>query len=169
MACSPFAFAGITLDCGNVGGIKTIYIADVLDVTTVTETGGAVSAITMVASKKFKKFEFRKGNANFVSTSTRNDQAGTNFVTTVTTAEFNFMETVKRNEMQGLVTANTYLIVTDNNGKNWFIGKESYNGGGVNGESGAGMGDANKYSVTLTSETPTLPLEVTDVILNGIR
>ncbi len=168
MACLPVVFNGVALDCGNVGGIKTLYIADVLDVQSVVITAGAVSAITMVATKKFKKFEFRKGNANFVATSSRDDSAGTAFVTTVTNASFNHMETAKRIEMQGLATANTYVIAVDHNGKNWFIGEGSYNGGGVNGQTGSNMGDANNYEVTLTAETTQLPYEIAGVVLTTV-
>ena len=80
MACTSVTLNGIALDCGNVGGLKALYIVDVLDVSSVTVTSGAISAITMVSSKKFKKFDFRKGNANFTSTSNRNDaNAGGNY------------------------------------------------------------------------------------------
>jgi hypothetical protein len=167
MACTPFAFSGVALDCGNVGGLKTLYIADVLDVTSVTVVDGAVTAIVMTASKKFKKFEFRRGNANFVSTSSRDDSAGTNFVSTVVTASFNHMETAKRKDMQGLATANVYVIAVDQNGKNWFIGYDSYGAGGVNGNSGAAMGDANNYEATVTAETRELPMEVAGTVLTS--
>lgn len=168
MACTPFAFNGIALDCGNVGGLKSIYIADVLDVTSITVLDGEVTAITMDASKKFKEFNFRKGNASFSSESSRDDQAGTSFVTTTTSASFNHMETAKRKEMQGLATANTYVIAKDENGKNWFIGEGSYNSGGASGASGASMGDANAYELTLTAMTTSLPMEVSNAILEGV-
>jgi hypothetical protein len=160
MACVSATLNGIALDCGNVGGLKALYIADVLDVTGVTVVSGKVTAIAMASAKKFKLFSFRKGNANFASTSTRNDQAGTNFAETVTTATFNKMETAKRTEMQSLTSANTYVIALDRNGVYWFIGYDSYNGGSVNGASGAAMGDANAYTLTLSAQTAEHPLEV---------
>lgn len=166
--CTPFAFTGIALDCGNVGGLKTIYVADVLDVTDITVTDGEVTAITMEAEKKFKEFNFRKGNANFSAESSRDDQAGTSFVTTTTTASFNHMETAKRKDLQGLAKANTYVIAKDENGKNWFIGYDSYNSGSASGASGAAMGDANQYEVTLTAITTELPMEVANDVLAEI-
>lgn len=168
MACLPFAFNGVALDCGNVGGLKSIYIADVLDVKDVTLTDGEVTAITMDSGKTFKEFNFRKGNASFSAESSRDDSAGTSFVTTTTTATFNHMETAKRKEMQGLATANTYVIAKDENGKNWFIGYGSYNSGSANGASGAAMGDANQYEVSLVSMTTELPMEVANGVLEGI-
>lgn len=168
MACLPVSFNGVALDCGNVGGIRTLYIADTLNVDEVTALDGEITAITMKTTEKFKKFEFRKGNANFVSSGNRDDQAGTSFVETVTTASFNHMETAKRKEMQGLSTANTYVIAVDENGKAWFIGYGSYNGGTVNANTGAAMSDANNYEVTLTSRTVELPMEVASDVLETI-
>lgn len=168
MACLPVSFNGIALDCGNVGGIRTLYIADVLNVDEVTALDGEITAITMKESEKFKKFEFRKGNANFVSSGTRDDSAGTASVETTTTATFNHMETAKRKEMQGLATSNTYVIAVDENGKAWFIGYNSYNSGSVNANTGANMADANNYEVTLTSSTVELPMELADTVLESI-
>ena len=168
MSCIPFSFNGIARDCGNVGGIRTLYIADVLNVDAVTALDGEITAITMKASEKFKKFEFRKGNANFASSGNRDDSAGTSFVETVTTASFNHMETAKRKEMQGLATANTYVIAVDENGKAWFIGYNSYNGGTVNANTGSAMSDANNYEVTLTSSTVELPMEVASTVLETV-
>ena len=168
MACTSVTLNGIALDCGNVGGLKALYIVDVLDVSGVTVTAGAITAITMVSTKKFKKFDFRKGNANFTSTSNRNDANGTVIVDTTITANFNFMETAKRTEMSALTKANTYVIAKDNNGKNWFIGFESYNGGAVNANSGSQLADANNYVLTLTSQTAELPMEVPDAVLTTI-
>ena len=168
MACLPVSFNGVALDCGNVGGIRTLYIADTLNVDAVTVVDGEVTAVTMKETQKFKKFEFRKGNANFVSSGSRDDQAGTSYVETVTTASFNHMETAKRKEMQGLATANTYVIAKDENGKNWFIGYGSYNAGSVSGNTGSAMGDANNYEAVLTSMTSELPMEVADSVLTTI-
>lgn len=168
MSCIPVSFNGVALDCGNVGGVRTLYIADVLNVDAVTASEGEITAITMKDTEKFKKFEFRKGNANFVSSGSRDDQAGTSFVETVTTASFNHMETAKRKEMQGLATANTYVIAVDENGKAWFIGYGSYNGGTVSANTGAALSDANNYEATLTSRTVELPMEVASDVLETV-
>ena len=168
MSCLPVSFNGVALDCGNVGGIRTLYIADVLNVDAVTALDGEITAITMKEAEKFKKFEFRKGNANFASSGSRDDSAGTSFVETVTSASFNHMETAKRKEMQGLATANTYVIAVDENGKAWFIGYNSYNGGTVNANTGSAMSDANNYEVTLTSSTVELPMEVASAVLETV-
>ena len=160
MACVSQTLNGIALDCDNTGGLKALYLVDVVDVSGVTVASGEVTAISMVATKKFKAFSFRKGNANFASTGNRDDAAGTSYVETVTTAQFNKMETVKRADLVDLAMANSYVIAQDQNNKYWFIGYKSYNSSVTNGASGAAMADANAYTVTLTTQTKELPMEV---------
>lgn len=171
MACS-ITLTGVALDCGNVGGLKKVYIAPIEDVQAIGLTGitggTAIGTLTMVSGKKFKEFSFRKGNANFVSTGTRDDAAGTVFNSTVVTLQFNKMETVKRTEVDQLSKGNTYVIAQDQNGVNWFIGYGSYAAGSVNGQSGAQMGESNNYVVTLTSETADLPYEVSGALLTAV-
>lgn len=171
MACTPVTLVGVGLDCGNVGGLSKVYIADVQDVDAVTITSGSVSAITMEAGKTFKTFSFRKGNAVMNITGTRDDAAGTNFVETSIEVSFNKMETAKRTEMQKIATGNTYAIVKDMNGLYWLVGYstlDTYANGNVSGTSGTNMGDANRYTLTLTAQTPELPLEVASGIISAI-
>ena len=170
MACTSVTLNGIALDCGaGLGGLKTLYIVDVLDLSgTPTVSGSTITGITMQSGKKFQKFDFRKGNANFVSTGNTNDQNGTSFVSTVVTANFNKMEAAKRTEMQNIVKASTAVIAVDENGLNWFIGYNSYASGSVNANTGSAMGDANNYVLTLTALTAGLPYEVTAGALSAV-
>ena len=50
--------AGLAKDCNpNSGGIQRIALANVADVTTISQTGGTIDTITMVATKVFFEFE----------------------------------------------------------------------------------------------------------------
>lgn len=163
MSCTPTTLTGVALDCGsNVGGLSVIYIAHTLDVDSVTISGGKVTAITMKSGKTFKSFKFRKGNANYSTTGTRTDENGTLFYSTTLEAKFNKMETAKRTEMTAVANGNTYVIAKDMNGLYWLIGYstlETYCSSSVNAATGAAMGDANQYVLTLNSDTPDLPYE----------
>ena len=163
MSCT-ITLSGVALDCANVGGLTGLYIADVADVTGVTITNGEVASLAMASGKKFKAFKFRKTNANYTTTSTRDDASGTLFYQTVTEAKFNKMETVKRTEMAAIAKGNTLVIAKDANGLYWLIGYsvngDGYNYRSVNGASGAAMGDANQYTLTLTADTPELPYQI---------
>ena len=168
MACVSQTLNGIAIDCGNTGGLKALYLVDVVDVSGITVASGEVSAISMVDTKKFKAFSFRKGNANFASTGNRDDAAGTSYVETVTTAQFNKMETAKRSDLVALASANAYVIAQDQNDKYWFIGYNSYNTSVTSAASGAALADANSYTVTLTSQTKELPMEVQPAVMSTI-
>lgn len=162
MACNSVTLNGVSLDCGNVGGLSAVYIAPIADVSGVTlTTGDTISAITMISGKKFTKYSFKRGNANFVSTGNKNDAASTYFVETVLTVQFNKMETAKRKDMVALASVNSYVIALDNNGIYWFIGYGNFGGSGnATGNSGAQMADANQYTLTITAQTAGLPYEI---------
>ena len=168
MACST-VLTGIALDCANAGGIKKVYIAPIADVSAVTVTAGAVSAITMINTKKFKEYSFRKNTASLTKTATKDDAAGTSFVTSEVALRFAKMDNAKRTEMQALLTGNVYVIVLDNNGEYWFLGYDSYcSASAATGESGTSLGDANQYTINLSAETVEFPQTVDDAIIANL-
>ena len=168
MACST-VLTGIALDCANAGGIKKVYIAPIADVSAVTVAAGAVSAITMKDTKKFKEYSFRKNTASLTKTATKDDAAGTSFVTSEVALRFAKMDNAKRTEMQALLTGNVYVIVLDNNGEYWFLGYDSYcSASAATGESGTSLGDANQYTINLSAETVEFPQTVDDTIIAAL-
>ena len=168
MACST-VLTGIALDCANAGGIKKVYIAPIADVSAVTVAAGAVSAITMKDTKKFKEYSFRKNTASLTKTATKDDAAGTSFVTSEVALRFAKMDNAKRTEMQALLTGNVYVIVLDNNGEYWFLGYDSYcSASAATGESGTSLGDANQYTINLSAETVEFPQTVDDAIIANL-
>ena len=168
MACTT-TLTGATLDCGGTGGLKKLYIAPVDDVSAVTVLAGEVTVITMVAAAKFKTYAFKKGNANFVSNLTKDDKAGTLFVTTDVTVQLNRMTNALRNEMVQLTKGNFYVIVQDWNDQYWFIGQDSYASATTGtGQSGAEMGEGNFYSLVLQSMTVDYPETVLSSIVAAI-
>ncbi len=172
MSCTSATLTGIALDCGNVGGIKKLYVANIADVSTITYgADGEVTAMTMASGKTFKSYSFRKGNASFTVNGVKDDKNGTYFATTEISAQFNKMEKPKRNEIVELVKANAYVIIQDNNNIYWFIGKDSYvtltTGAG---QSGAAMAEGNFYNIVLMSETNEVPNTILSTIVetNGV-
>lgn len=170
MACS-ITLTGASLECGNVGGIKTLYIAPIEDVASIgVPVAGVIPTITMVSTKTFKKYSFRRGNANYVSNLSKDDKAGTVYVTTDTTVQLNKMTVALRNEMVQLTKGQFYVIVEDYNGELWFIGYGSYNSAttGV-GQTGAEMGEGNFYNLVLQSMTAEYPYSLDpDAYLSAI-
>lgn len=169
MSCTPISLSGIGLDCSSIAGLKEVYIADVQDVDIITLSSDTiVSGITMETGKKFKVFNFKRGNANFVSTGNRNDQNGTYYVENVLTVTFNKQETAKRTDLAQIAKGNVHVIVKDWNDIYWLLTYDTYAYGNVTANSGAALGDANNYQLVLTSQTASLPLEVPSDAITSI-
>lgn len=171
MACSQ-TLSGIPRDCeSNAGGLKAVYIANYDDVTAVTldSTGGSISGITMASSAKFKAFYFKPGQASLTLTGVFNEAAEYAGEDGILAMQFGRMDTTKRVQVAAVSVGELVVIVKDNNGKNWLLGKDApvlRNGG----ESafGAQKSDFNHYGVQLHSVDNQLPYEVSDTILEGI-
>lgn len=169
MACSS-TLTGIALDCANVGGITEVYICKTTDIQTITVTSNVITAITLASmGEDFKTYRFRKGTSNYSAEASKDEAAGTSFVTANVNMKFSKMDVAKRNEMQALLTDNLYVIVKDNNGIYWFIGYNSYvSASSAAGNTGVNRGDANEYSITLTSELNEFPLTVDPTIIASL-
>jgi len=158
MACN--ALTGIPLDCSGAGvkGIKTIYIADLEDVDTVTVTNGNVSAITMASSPAdlFYKYEIRKNNGSNYVESQEDPTAGFDGWNSVITTIFNRRALSKRNEIQVLAEGfrNLAIIVLDLNGIYWLFGAtnrvDSIGGNGLNLTATTGGSEDGSYTLTFT-------------------
>lgn len=176
MPCS-ITLTGTSLECGNVGGLKEVWIAPIEDVQSVgAPVNGEIPTITMVSTKKFKKYAFRRGNANFVSNLNKDEKAGTVYVTTDVTIQTNKMTVANRNEMVNLTKGQFYVVAVDENfdpltGEGcWFIGYGSYNSAttGV-GQSGAEMGEGNFYNLVLQSMTAEYPYTLDPAAFTAIK
>lgn len=169
MSCTT-TLLGIQLECdSNIGGLSALYIAPITSVTgTSISAEGVITGVTMASGEKFKQYSFKRGNAQFTSTGTHDEKAGTIFYTTELTVSFNKQEKLKRTEMLQLTKGQTYVIAKDYNGEFHFIGYGSYATGNVVGASGSEMGDANNYQLTMTSMTAELPNPVSSSIIAGI-
>lgn len=163
MAYCPQTLNGITLDCGSsMGGIKTVYIANFGDVESCQKDGDKAS-VTMKSEVKFKPYQFRKGTSNMTSTLTADETTGLNYVTTEVSLVFTKMETAKRIEMTALAQAQLAVIVLDSNGIYWYVTIDDYAAASAGGaETGTAKGDRNAYTLTLTSENTTYPMELSN-------
>lgn len=173
MSCN-FTLNGSTLECLNHGGIKEIGIIPIEEVLTVTPTTSGsvvdeVTAVTFVEGKKFKKYAFRKGNANFVSNLEKDEASNTSGIKTDVTLQLNHMSNQLRREMTQLVGGAFYVVVKDNNDKNWFIGFDSYASATTgSGQTGAARTEGNFYSIVLSAETNEYPLTIDEALWSSL-
>lgn len=155
---------GINLDCtNNMGGIKTVYIANFGEVESfaMDETNGTITGLTMSSGTTFKAYQFRKGTSSMTSTLTADETNGLNYVTTELSLVFTRMETAKRLEMAALSVAQLAVIVLDSNGVYWYITPDEYASASAGtGETGTAKGDRNAYTLTLTTENTSYPIEI---------
>lgn len=162
MACTPVTLVGISKECEtNIGGIKKAYVALFDDVTVeLNSAGEEISGITMASGSKFKTYEFRRNSSNLTKTLNVSDN-GAKYWTSELTMIFSRMETAKRIAINSLVAAEACVIVEDNNGKAWFLGKdEPVEASAGSGETGTARDDANQYSITLQDVSKDAPYEI---------
>lgn len=162
--------SGLAKDCAaNMGGIVEVMIANFADVTGVTITDGVVSAVTMAADAKFKKYSFAKNTGSLTSTYNIDAASGVKYVTSDLLLQFNRMETSKRVEITALSLGDLAVIVKDANGKYWYLGKdEPVNASAGDGQTGTARGDANRYTITLQDESLEMPYEVDETVIPSI-
>jgi hypothetical protein len=124
MACA--LTQGFPLDtCKELhGGARSLRIAEIANVATITETAGVVTAITMVASKKFYQYVFKKEVINFKETENVDEDTDTSEYVQEVTAKKNQLTTVARNELLLLAKNTLIIIAEDNNGKYWMLGQK---------------------------------------------
>ena len=165
MACTQ-TLTGITRDClGNNGGIRKVWLANYDNVASLTVASGAITAISMSNSEKFKLYEFARNTSSLTSNYAVNAENGTSYVESDLLMVFNRMDTSKRLEIVALAQGNLVAIVEDNNGNKWYLGKDfpvTINAG--DGQTGTARADRNGYSITLRDESAELPFPFTGTV-----
>lgn len=165
MACTQ-TLTGITRDClGNNGGIRKVWLANYDNVASLTVSSGAITAISMSNSEKFKLYEFARNTSSLTSNYAVNAENGTSYVESDLLMVFNRMDTSKRLEIVALAQGNLVAIVEDNNGNKWYLGKDfpvTINAG--DGQTGTARADRNGYSITLRDESAELPFPFTGTV-----
>lgn len=145
---------GFTLDCrDSVGGIQALYINTVANVTAYTEASGTVNSLTK--SSVFYKYELEEENSMAQSVATGNRQNGTVFFAQEITAIFQKLTYQTRDKLVSLHKNRLVIVVKDNNGKFWIMGKDR----GLmtttsTGATGTAMGDLNGYTVVFAGNEP---------------
>jgi hypothetical protein len=168
MACA--LTQGYVLDCkDSLGGLKAVLFIEAGNVTTVTETAGVVTAITLAATKFFYKYELVKETSSFTETITASIQNGTIFYAQELSVILNKLQSNTRNEILLLAQNSLIAIAEDKNGKYWMLGKV---GGlditGGTSASGVATGDRSGYELTFGGQESALAPEVSSGIIAAL-
>ena len=158
--------------CDNsIGGIKRILIANVADVqnTTLDDTTGMIKTITMVASKKFQQWLFRRNTGSYTSTVSSDPTIGNTSVTTEVSLQFSKAEAQKRLEIQSAINATAILIVEDMYGQFIYLGYD--NEVAITSavmQSGIQNSDLSGFTLTFQDISSELPHFVDPAIINDL-
>lgn len=150
MACN--IVEGYAIACrDSIGGIKTIYAAQFEHVSGCTESSGVVTALTMSGSNKFWIYNMEKENAEMTENETGSVENGTLFWEQTLSFTLKKLTAAQRNNMKVLAQNRLVVIVLDNNGLYWLLGR--HNGldkvGTNTAKTGKALGDMSGYELTL--------------------
>lgn len=160
-------------DCNELaGGVKEIRVAKLSDVLSVTQAAGVVTAISMVATKKFWRYRFKKETSDFEENEVISDENGTIFYEQKGNVMLNGLEAVKRNELRLLSQSNLVVIVTLNASegvpKHILYGLSNGMNAARTSKTGKTYGDFNGYSLAFSGKELSPAPFVQDSILAAI-
>jgi hypothetical protein len=148
MACN--LTAGIQLGCrDNTGGLKTLWITDYTNVTSITQsTGDTITAIS--GTGVFYEFQLIRTSSQMTETVNASLENGTVFYQGEIVTYFNKLGQDKRNILKTLAQSQQLAIVAeDNNGQFFYLGQTygCFISAGTS-VTGKALGDANGYNMT---------------------
>jgi hypothetical protein len=148
MACN--LTAGIQLGCrDNTGGLKTLWITDFTNVTSITQsTGDTITAISGTGT--FYEFQLIRTSSQMTETVNASLENGTVFYQGEIVTYFNKLGQDKRNILKTLAQSQQLAIVAeDNNGQYFYLGQTygCFISAGTS-VTGKALGDANGYNMT---------------------
>ncbi len=152
----PLTGCSLTTDysfgCGNgAGGVKTFWIIEYDNVSSIGESSGLITGITKVPGKVFRKYQLVLETSHTEETITGNRQNGTLFFAQSLTMIINKQQLAVRNEILLMSRGLVRIIAEDNNNTWRMYGFENgvvSNGGTIN--SGTAWADRNGYEITFT-------------------
>lgn len=168
MACA--LTTGFTLPCRDaVGGVKNIYLIELENIDSYTDSSGTLTAITKVSGKVFRKYVMENDVANFNETFTTNRQNGTVYYAQVLQMVINKLRAAVRNEIKLLAQNRLVAVVETIDGSNWLLGKER----GLmlstgTAASGTAMADRSGYSIDLSADEKEPMYEVASGVISGL-
>ncbi len=148
MACN--LSAGIQLGCrDNTGGLKTLWITDYTNVTSITSsTGDTITAISGTGT--FYEFQLIRTSSQLTETVNASLENGTVFYQGEVVTYFNKLGQDKRNILKTLAQSQQLAICAeDNNGQYFYLGQTygCFISAGTS-VTGKALGDQNGYNMT---------------------
>ncbi len=153
--------SGYSLGCkDNTGGIRRFYVANYTGDTTYTyDADEVITGIT--SANAYYTIEQRQENGDFSQEGQHSIENGTNFWSQSATMIFHKNQSSVRNLLLVMAKTSLTVIVEDQNGKYWLMGKN--NGAEISASSsgfGKAYGDLNGVTITLEAKEPATANEI---------
>lgn len=169
MACALTQDYSFGCDVGS-GGLKELYLIELENVSTVTESSGTLTAITKVTGKIFRKYQLVQETATAEETITGNLQNGTLFYAQRVVVVINKQNVAMRNEILLLAKNRLAIVTVDNNDTyrlyGWDQGLRLNEGSAA---TGTAWGDRNGYTLTFSGNQRELALFVDSTTLATLQ
>lgn len=154
----------------GIGGTKELYLIELENVSSVTESSGTLTAITKATGAIFRKYQLVQETANFGEDITGNRQNGTLFYPQRGTIVINKQNVAVRNEILLLAKNRLVVVIKDNNLTYRLYGREY----GMmlqtgTAETGTAWGDRNGYTLNFTGNELELAPFVTDAVIATLQ
>ena len=118
--------SGYTKDCRNsIGGIKTVYITELQNKSSITSASGAISAFTLTSGKKFWTFELEQATATASEVVKPNGPNGTYYVEQTLNFKVPKRSALFSYQIKNLAQNDLMVIVLDMNGTYWLLGENN--------------------------------------------
>jgi hypothetical protein len=158
---------GYNLDCrDSFGGLSTVYVMELANATTITQTAGIVTAITKASTKKFFEYKLVAFTGDADDNMTASRENGTVFTTQGLRFPINKMTVAVRNELLLLAQNRLVIVIVDQNGLGWMYGK--INGmmiTSIGAKTGKALGDRNGYELVFEGMEKELAPNVNDATI----
>lgn len=155
--------AALAIDClDQIGGLNTVWISTDFEYDSVTaDNSDGITAVTGGAGS-FYEFQLAKSGSSFTENFNISEENGTAFWEQTVTINVQKLSSAKREQLQLLsYSRNSRVVIEDNNGIYWLLGLER-GANIVSGTtvSGANVGEASQYTITLSSNEPEMMYQV---------
>ena len=151
------------------GGVQKFYVTEHANIASYTEASGVLTAITMVAGKKFWLYEQELNTANFTETPTPNRQAGTNFTEMAFVSKLLKRDAATSYSLRALGQQDLVIIEVEQTGtaficgiKNGMALEPSPSGTGTN------MGDESAYNLTFKGQEPYPAFTISQALIDSV-
>lgn len=157
---------GYVQDCQNFfGGIKTVFVIEFPNVTTLTVVAGVVTVLTKATGKSFRKYDIHAHTAEAEDAGAVTKEAGTRMTKQSVKFPINGLSAAMREEIDLLAQNRLMFVMLDNNGLYWLYGANF--GMRLNtytAKTGSKLSDRNGYELAFEGEEKFLAPNVGNAI-----